>query len=779
MDTRKDGDFLHVDMRAELVRAYLMYQKMMRYPHLIGQMRELFLAALVEKGSLTGSEFDGEVDEILGAERVGPSAACAREVRNALIDLHFASEFSEVEIENYINLARKNDSFRILNRAVNKEGTSPGRIRRVLREFCEIPEGHLHISPSDAVGVRVALINHFISNQLPFVGIAKNHITIRDIDEMLEHFYGNPRRAGKIGGKAAGMLLAYRIILPRLEERDHDLEANVAIPDSFYVSSGVLSDFIDHNRLHQFHAQKYKKPEEIEQEYKQMEELFRSASFPADVMDDFRAFLEQVGEHPLIVRSSSLLEDNFGYAFSGKYESIFLTNQGPLERRLDKFVWGLKRVHMSTFGPAPILYREDHNLLDFDERMSVLVQKVVGRRFGDYFLPFCAGVAYSKNAYTWSRRIRREEGLVRLVMGLGTRAVDRVGLDYPRMIPLSDPLLRPEVEADQIRKYSQKMLDVLNLKTGKIETISFHDLPGIIDHPDLNSAVSIDKDGDLRPPLFNGEVIPADRSCITFQNFLTRTPFVGLMKKILPSLEKAYGHPVDVEFVWDDGKLYILQCRTLAIGVNLEKVTVPGGIPRERILFTNNRGLSNGVMKDIEYLVYVDPKGYGRLPRYEDKSAIRQVVGKLNVRLKGHRYALFGPGRWGSNDINLGVGAGYEDINRALILGEIAFEEKGYTPEVSYGTHFFNDLVEAGVLAVALYPDQKDTVFNEQFFLDSPNEITRIGGESLAPYAASVRVIHVPSCTDGRMLQVYQDGDVQEGLGFFDYPAGTDKPERG
>ena len=115
----------------------------------------------------------------------------------------------------------------------------------------------------------------------------------------------------------------------------------------------------------------------------------------------------------------------------------------------------------------------------------MVVQKVVGRRFGDYFFPFAAGVMFSRNVYAWNPKIQKEAGLVRLVFGLGTRAVDRVGSDYPRMVPLSHPQLRPEVTADQIRKYSQKQVDVLNLKTGAQETIDFRTLSASIDHPEL------------------------------------------------------------------------------------------------------------------------------------------------------------------------------------------------------------------------------------------------------------------------------------------------------
>ncbi|RMG54361.1 MAG: pyruvate, phosphate dikinase, partial [Bacteroidetes bacterium] len=458
------------------------------------------------------------------------------------------------------------------------------KIKKALKEFCEIPQGDLYLMPSEAEGVRVALINHFISNQLPFIGIAKHYVTIRDVDELLDHSYWSPRRSGKIGGKAAGLFLAYKILLPRLSERDPELEKYLAIPDSYYFNSGIFSDFIDYNGLLQFHTQKYKTREAIEEEYRTISQLFARASFPPDTVQMFRQFLQKVGEHPLILRSSSFLEDNVGYAFSGKYDSVFVANQGDLEQRLGEFIWGLKRVHMSTYGPAPIMYRREHNLLDFDEKMSVLVQKVVGRPVGSHFHPFAAGVAYSYNLYRWTPRIRKEDGLVRLVYGLGTRAVDRVGRDYARMIPLSHPTLRPEVSADQIVKYSQRYVDTLNLQTGEVEELTFPEVLKQAGEEDRYLALSYNRDGHLAAPLFKHQNLPLEHSCLTFENFLTKTPFVRLMKKVLRRLEQAYGRPIDVEFAWHDGKLYLLQCRTLPLVEELEAVQIPEDLPEDQVV---------------------------------------------------------------------------------------------------------------------------------------------------------------------------------------------------
>jgi hypothetical protein len=371
--------------------------------------------------------------------------------------------------------------------------------------------------------------------------------------------------------------------------------------------------------------------------------------------------------------------------------------------------------------------------------------------------------------YAWNPKIKKEEGLGRLVFGLGTRAVDRVGSDYPRMIPLSHPLLRPEVTASQIKKYSQRKVDVLNLKKGCFETVDFRTLISEVQHPDLFYAVSMDKDGHLAAPHFKGQDLGRGEPCVTFENLLTQTPFVALAKKILSKVETVYGRPVDMEFAWDGNKFFILQCRSLSTRKELEKVMVPEDVPKERILFTTHAGLTNSIVENLEYVIYVNPRAYDSLSTFEDKMAVAQVVNLLNKKLDGKKFALMGPGRWGSNDINLGVKVTYSNINNAKLLMEIAFAKEGYKPEVSYGTHFFQDLVEADIVIVPLFPDDPQTVLNEPFLLNSPNLLTEIAPEAERCQEV-VRVIHVPSVCGGQYLHVYLEMNTPKGLGFFGPP---------
>jgi len=156
-------------------------------------------------------------------------------------------------------------------------------------------------------------------------------------------------------------------------------------------------------------------------------------------VDGLREILARVGHKPLIVRSSSLLEDNFGTSFAGKYDSFFCPNQGSPEENLEALLRAIARVYASTFCPDALSYRRQMGLLDYDERMAILLQEVQGERHGDHYFPTLAGVGFSHNPFRWTTKIRQEDGFLRLVFGLGTRAVDRLANDYARMVALSHP----------------------------------------------------------------------------------------------------------------------------------------------------------------------------------------------------------------------------------------------------------------------------------------------------------------------------------------------------
>ncbi|MEK6220812.1 MAG: PEP/pyruvate-binding domain-containing protein, partial [Chloroflexota bacterium] len=308
--------------------------------------------------------------------------------------------------------------------------------------------------------IKVVLIRNMISDQLGYIKIAKNWFTIPDLLNIHERKIGK----GKIGGKAAGMLLAQRILK---NVGDEDIQGSIRIPNSYFLAADVMYSFMANNNLMHWADQKYKNVEQIREEFPLLQEEYLAGQFSEEIIDDLTDILRDMGNKPLIVRSSSLLEDNFGTSFAGKYDSFFCPNQGTLEENLDVFIKSIIKIYSSALSPDALSYRQTKDLLDYDERVAVLIQEVEGEQVGDYFYPHGAGVAFSRNLYRWSPQIQKDAGNFRLVWGLGTRAVDRVGKDYPRLVALSHPMLHTHSDPRSVRSYSQKEVDVIDLKTNQ------------------------------------------------------------------------------------------------------------------------------------------------------------------------------------------------------------------------------------------------------------------------------------------------------------------------
>lgn len=615
----------------------------------------------------------------------------------------------------------------------------------------------------------VVLIKGMISDQLAFIAIAKNFFNIADLREIRRRRAGR----GKVGGKAAGMLLAYRILEHAQERGEIQLEHSLSIPESYFIGSDVFYEFHELNDLHDFHNQKYKSRDEIVADYPRVVEAFTNGRFPEEVITHLRGLLVEVGPSPLIVRSSSLLEDNFGSSFAGKYDSFFCPNQGTLDENLDALAQAIKRVYASVFNPSALLYRQQKGFLDYDERMAVLIQKVEGTQYGHYLFPTLAGVAFSRNPFRWNRRIRREDGFLRMVWGLGTRAVDRVANDYPRMVSLSHPQLRPERTAQEIRKYSQHSVDIIDLAENNFKTLPVAEVISV-DYPGIRLLASLDK-GDYIQPIFalGGDTDPSTM-VLTFDGLVRDATFVSDLKTFLDTLEKHYELAVDVEFAVDivadrprpKYNVHLLQCRPLTSQEWGGKLQIPTDIPDADVIFSAHKLVPQGVASNIKYIIYVDPERYSRISEPSVKLEVARVIGRLNKRLEDERFILMGPGRWGSSNIDLGVKVTYADIYNTKALIEIAMGRGGETPEVSYGTHFFLDLVESGIFPLPLYPNEEGVVFNRAFLDGVKNMLPDLLGDDDL-HTGYIRVIDVPAASGGRFLEIVMNGEQEQALAYL------------
>jgi hypothetical protein len=615
----------------------------------------------------------------------------------------------------------------------------------------------------------VVLIKSMVSDQLAFVRIARNFLSIFDLKEIKERKTGR----GKIGGKSAGMILAYKILIQPEEENELNFKDYLALPETYFIGSDVYYDFKAINNFEQTTSQKYLSRDAIEREYPRIRQTYLGGRFPDDATEKLREMLEKIGNSPIIVRSSSLLEDNFGSAFAGKYDSYFLPNQGTTDENLTELVKAIIQIYASVLNPDALFYRQIQGLDDYDERMAILIQKVQGERYGKYFFPYLAGVGYSSNPFVWHKKIKREDGFLRIVLGLGTRAVDRVDKDYPRMVGLSHPMLRPVSGAADVIKYSQRFMDVIDLEENVLKSIPVTEVLSS-NFPGVQYLAAVDE-GDFVKPIFSlGTEIPPEKMVLTFDNLLKNTDFPKLMKAMLKKLQRHYERPVDIEFAVQfipaypkpRFKVFLLQCRPLTNRQWVQHVSVPHDIPLPDQLFSANRLVPSGVVDKVKYIVYVDPFEYGQIANNSVRMELAKVVGRLNKRLEGEKFVLMGPGRWGSSNINLGVKVSYADIYNTSMLIEIAVTRNGITPELSYGTHFFQDLVESDIYALALFPENPDTMFNYQFFNQAPNKLGQLLPQDNL-YAKYVRVIDVTELMADKLLRIVMSAEQSKALGYL------------
>ncbi len=637
-------------------------------------------------------------------------------------------------------------------------------VYRKLAQYSEDELSFLEATP-EIQALKQELSQMIIGGHPEFRRLADKYLTLNDLLSIRNRLIGS----GRIGGKAAGMLLARRILLNDSSELDFSgvLEEH----DSFFIGSDVFFTFLVNNDLFRLRLRLTRNSQISPEEFEKVEERFLAGSFPQEIMEQFKDLLAYFGQAPIIVRSSSLLEDGFGNSFAGKYRSEFCVNQGDPEERMEYFLRTVKLVYASAVNPDALSYRHLRGLGESDEQMAILVQRVSGMRYKSFFFPPLAGVAFSHNLYRWTDRIDPNQGIIRLVFGLGTRAVNRVGGDYPRMIAVSHPQLRPEV-GYKVATYSQREMDLLDLSANDFASTPVGRAISDLDFPNLHLYFSFLEDGYLREP--SGPRLKSLKDGIlTFNRLIARTDFIKIMRALLAKLEEAYGYPIDTEFtafVDAEGriKINLVQCRPMRLTGLTEVASIPEDIAPDCILFRANRTISGGSVTNIRYILYIGAESYARKASLVLKQEMGRIVGEINrhPEIVRQQIMMMGPGRWGSSNVALGINTTYADINHTSVLVEIAREEAGHIPDVSYGTHFFQDLVESQIIYLPLYPDDPQADFNLEFFQNSPNILSRILPEAQR-FEEFIKVIDVPAVTGGGFVQVVADPRQQQALCFI------------
>jgi len=690
-------------------------------------------------------------------------------VRDYVTDLYFANNLSYELFEEIVRvvLSERGADQEEWMTSWNAELAPQELLVEQAMRIYRLPDEEQKKYSANLEEIKVVLIRNMISDQLAYIKIAKKWFTLPDLLEIRAHKIGS----GKVGGKAAGMLLAQCILN---QVGDEDIKASIKVPESYFLAADVMYAFMAHNNLMHWSDQKYKSAEEIHAEYPAIQKEYLAGHFPHDIRYELQNILYSFGNKPLIVRSSSLLEDNFGTSFAGKYESHFCPNQGTDEENFKEFEQAIIKVYASALAPDPLLYRRSKELQDYDERIAVLIQEVQGEQIGDYFLPHAAGVGFSRNLFRWSPKIERYAGFLRLVWGMGTRAVDRVGNDFPRMVALSHPMLHAHSDPRSISNYSQKEVDVIDLKQNQFRSLPIKDVL----HPRysiLRFIAQQHKDGFLSPIRSTLLDEGTDNLVVTMDELLRRTPFADRMKRVLNTLSVHYKSPVDLEFtvrILEPGastpevKISILQCRPQS---ELEGTAaeIPKNIPKKNLIFRTNLVLPHGHIHGIEYVLFVTPKGYFSLPTPADRIALGRSVGQLNSRLEDNSFICVGPGRWGTTTPDLGVRVGYSDIYNTKALIELSGEGIGTAPEPSFGTHFFQDLLEANIYPLAIYLDHEDVFFAEKFFYKTPNRLLEFLPEA-ENLTDAIRLIKVDDYRKGHTIELIMNGEISKAVALLE-----------
>jgi hypothetical protein len=599
---------------------------------------------------------------------------------------------------------------------------------------------------ADAAEVFRALVPMVLTRDERLTELAERYLDLDDLLAIRRRMIGT----GLVGGKALGMLLA-RAILARSDRRWSSL---LEPHDSWYVGSDVFYTYLVRNGCWRARREQRSGGAFLDAAAEARDRI-RGGTFPEFIEQQLVAMLEYYGQSPIIVRSSSLLEDGFGNAFTGKYESVFCANQGSPRERLRALLDAIRCVYASTMSDEALLYRSDRGLLDRDEQMAILVQRVSGELHGKLFYPQLAGVALSYNPYVWSKEIDPRAGVLRLVCGLGTRAVDRADDDYTRIVALNAPGRRPETSAEKVTEHSQRRVDVLDLEANRLASAALDDV--IRDSAHL--------------PL---ELLASSRRgagwVLTFDRLLADTPFVHTVREMLKTLEEAYRYPVDVEltanFLRGALRLDVVQCRPLQVKEGGVHEPPPAGVADDAVLLAS-RGPVIGPSSNtrIDRIAYVDPDAYGQLPSQE-RYEVARVVGRL-VRRRGERRSilLIGPGRWGTSTVALGVPVAFAEIRGVAALCEVVRANGANVPDVSLGSHFFNDLVESNMLYLGLYSARAGHRLDEERLRAAPNRLAELLPDD-ARMASVIRVLDFPG-DDGRELWLNANCVEQEVLCYL------------
>lgn len=588
-------------------------------------------------------------------------------------------------------------------------------------------------------GLKVSLIRRILSDRLEYINLLKKHVSLEDLYDLLQKVILSNESRGRLGGKSAGLFLASQALAA--ERNASDMLAGVKVPKTWYIASDMMLQFMHYNNIDEIIEHKYKEVDRARIEYPHVVQTITSSVFPPEMVKGMSMALDDLEDTPLIVRCSSLLEDRLGAAFCGRYKSLLVSNQGTKQERLAELQRAVAEVYASIFDPDVLEYRSDMGLLDFAEEMAVMIQEVVGRRVGPYFLPAFSGVALSRNEFRWSPKIRSEDGVIRLIPGLGSQVANGNGDAHPVWIAPGRPETRLEMSPEELIRSAPRRIEVIHLEKRCVETIE--------------TASLLEGTFPCSDQIFTDKVA-------TFEGLIKQSPFILLVRTLLKTLEDGMGMPVEIEFAHDGERFYLLQCRRQTSGKDHKPAPIPKDIPSKRVVFSARRLVSNGRLDNLTHVVSLNPD---RVRSPGDEKQIEDLIGQLNRLLPKRQFVFMLPCGW------CGGGLTHAHIRNAGMIIEVM--QKG--AELSLGTRLLQTLVESNIRYLPVFPEDEEVVFNRRLLNGMPNLLSDL----LPEYAfldEIVRIIDIPRSTGGMVLQVRMNADLDEALGFLAEPRPVAEP---
>ena len=519
---------------------------------------------------------------------------------------------------------------------------------------------------------------------------------------------------GSLGGKGRGLAFIDNMV-KRHAEFDEFENAQVVIPKTVVLCTDIFDEFMDTNNLYQLALSDASDDEILRH--------FLRAKLPDRLVEDFFAFFDVV-KSPIAIRSSSLLEDSHYQPFAGIYSTYMIPYLSDKYEMLRMLSDAIKGVYASVYYKDSKAYMQaTSNVID-QEKMAVILQEVVGTQYGDRYYPSISGVARSVNYYPINDE-QAEEGTVSLALGLGKYIVDG-GLTL-RVCPYHPDKVLQTSEMEMALRETQTRFYALDLKNMG-QNFSLDDGFNLLKLPvkeaeadgSLNYIASTYDPYDM---VIRDGIYPGGRKVITFANILQHDVFP--LPRILQLVQK-YGQgemrrPVEIEFAVNfnakekNGTFYLLQIRPM-VDMKADLAEDLNLIPSEQILLRSENALGQGVMDDIQDVIYVKTDGYSA----SNNQLIAYDIEKLNRRFldEGRHYVLVGPGRWGSSDTWLGIPVKWPNISAARVIVEAGLTN--YRVDPSQGTHFFQNLTSFGVGYFTINAYINDGIYNQELLNSMP-----------------------------------------------------------